>query len=487
MTALDFEGHSRFSAAGRICATVNRAGIWLMLSFHLVPLAAAAQGECPSPPPFHALRYDEDYLYLRNPECRNDPWDRIKYIPLNREGDWYLSLGGEVRPFYEWFRNEEWGSEPQDDNGYLLQRYMVHADVHMGERARFFSQLKSGIELGRRGGPRPVDEDKLDVHQAFLDLKFNPGGRRSVTFRIGRQEMDFGSSRLVSYREGPNVRRSFDGVRAIIRADGWDMSVFVSRPAETNAGIFDDAPDSEQAFWGVYAVHAFPVLPGGNIDLYYLGLERDRARFDQGIGREERHSVGTRLWGERASLDYNVELIFQWGSFGPGDIRAWTAASDTGYTFRSAPWKPRIGLRADVTSGDKDPLDPDLQTFNALFPKGAYFGLINPVGPANHRDLHPTLDLELHEQVALAADWLFFWRYTTADGVYGIPGNLLRTGQVSGARFVGHQPGVELTWRPDRHFTVNLNCALFFAGRFLQETPPGRNTTYFAAWVTYKF
>jgi hypothetical protein len=27
----------------------------------------------------------------------------------------YLSLGGEARPFFEWFRNEEWGSVPGDD------------------------------------------------------------------------------------------------------------------------------------------------------------------------------------------------------------------------------------------------------------------------------------------------------------------------------------------------------------------------------------
>jgi len=70
-------------------------------------------------------------------------------------------------------------------------------------------------------------------------------------------------------------------------------------------------------------------------------------------------------------LDYNFEFVFQWGSFGGGDIRAWMVASDTGYTFRYLPLRPRIGLKADIASGDSDPNDRDLQTFNAMFSKGS--------------------------------------------------------------------------------------------------------------------
>jgi len=43
------------------------------------------------------------------------------------------------------------------ENKYLLQRYMLHTDVHLGSRFRFFGQLKSGIEVNRVSGPRPAD------------------------------------------------------------------------------------------------------------------------------------------------------------------------------------------------------------------------------------------------------------------------------------------------------------------------------------------
>src|SRR5436190_15636803 len=123
----------------------------------------------PSVPPFKQLRYDESYAYLKDSSRRADLLDPIKFIPFTTNGDWYLTLGGEIRARYEYYHNSLWGRGPQDDNGYLLQRYMFHADLHVGEYFRFFSQFKSGLEDGRNGGPRPTDEDQFDLNQAFVD------------------------------------------------------------------------------------------------------------------------------------------------------------------------------------------------------------------------------------------------------------------------------------------------------------------------------
>ena len=466
----------------------------LLLSFTAV-VTRAQEGQTlstpdvrPTPTPYKMLRQDEDWGVMRDPSRRSDWSDKLKYIQLGAHEGWYVSVGGEARPYYERYRNEEWGSAPQDLSGYFLQRYMLHADFHFGESVRFFGQLKSGIETGKRGGPGPPDEDLLDVHQAFLDLVWNFSRKRSLTLRAGRQELNYGSGRLISMREGPNVRQSFDGAVLMLRAGAWRVDGFVVKPVETDAGFFDDAAVSSHTLWGAYAVRPLPrLLPGGNIDLYYIGLDRLRARFDQGREREIRQTVGTRLSGERRGWDYNAELVYQFGNFGRGNIRAWTVASDAGGTLRSVRMSPRLGFKANVTSGDRDPNNPDLGTFNPLFPKGAYFGQLASIGPLNHRDLHPTLDLTFPRGVTLTADWVFYWRQSTRDGLYGIPGNLLRTGQLSSARFIGHQPGVEVRWRVNRHIDFTVNYARFLAGRFLRETPPGEDTTFFAAWVTYRF
>jgi hypothetical protein len=115
---------------------------------------AIPQTSCPNATPYALLRQDENYSYLRNPACRTDFWDPIKYVPLSSSGDRYLTFGGEIREWYEGFRNANWGEGPQDGNGYLLQRLSLYGDWNAGKRVRLFGQLTSNIEAGRNGGPR---------------------------------------------------------------------------------------------------------------------------------------------------------------------------------------------------------------------------------------------------------------------------------------------------------------------------------------------
>jgi hypothetical protein len=436
--------------------------------------------------PYRQLRYDEDFRYLGDPSRAVDALDAIKYMPFTDRGDVYLTLGGEVRERYEYFHNAQWGAGPEDEDGYLLQRYMLHADQHVGERVRVFGQLKSGIETGRVGGPRPTDEDRLDVHQAFLDVTGGMDASFTLTARLGRQEMQYGSARLVSAREGPNVRQSFDGARLLLESGAWHADVFVTRPVETDPGTFDDEWDRERAFWGAYGTAPLPLLPDGNLDLYFLVLERDQATFDQGTAPENRRSLGSRLHGGPRPWDYNFEAVWQFGSFGAGRIQAWTVASDTGVTLACS-WAPRIGFKANITSGDRDPGVASLQTFNALFPRGAYFSETGLIGPANLVDLHPSVSVEPAAGLRVYADWDFFWRQSLRDGLYGVAVNPVRTGQGTDARYVGSQVQLGWEWRIHRYLSVTAIYAHFFAGAFLESSGAGEDVDFVTTWVTFKF
>jgi hypothetical protein len=96
--------------------------------------------------------HDVDNQYLSNSTCRQDYWDRLKCVPLGSNEERFLTVGGEVQEWYEGFRNASWGFGTQDENGYLLQRLTMYADIHAAPRVRFFVQLTSDIEAGRNGG-----------------------------------------------------------------------------------------------------------------------------------------------------------------------------------------------------------------------------------------------------------------------------------------------------------------------------------------------
>jgi hypothetical protein len=454
-----------------------------------VPSSEKSKG-CPAPAPYKLLRYEEDYSYLKDPNCRTDFWDPIKYIPWCGRDDWYLSVGGELRERYEFYHEQDAGAVPPNarDNGYLLERYLLHGDLHLGPYFRFFGQIVTGLEDGRIGGPRPdIDRDAFGVHQAFADFVLPLAGEKdTLTARLGRQEFEYGSGRLIDVRDGVNLRLSFDAARLLLHAGDWQVDGWWSKPVRNQPAVFDDDPDPNRSFWGVYAVHPLPLLPQGNIDLYYLGFENKQALYVQGPGYELRHSLGTRLWGRPLPWEYNLEYVWQFGTFGPGNIEAWSAANAVRYNFSELPLKPRLGLRFDVASGDNNLASANLQTFNPLFPSGMYFNLLNPVGPLNMIDLHPTLDLYAGEKVTLSFDWDFFWRESLGDGVYRISGTPLRPG-VGGARYAGNSPAATVVWNATQHLTVLTSYVHFFPGPFFQANPPDKGTDYFTVWLDYKF
>jgi hypothetical protein len=95
--------------------------------------------------------------------------DTLKYVRLSDSRDgWFLTLGAALRGRFESFTNTH-GSAANGTDGFLLQRSMVLADLHLGRRFRVFTQLKSGLVAGRKDGPRPPDEDRLDVRAGGLD------------------------------------------------------------------------------------------------------------------------------------------------------------------------------------------------------------------------------------------------------------------------------------------------------------------------------
>ncbi len=442
----------------------------------------------PTPPPYQQQRYDEDWSYLRDRDRQSDPLDRLKYIPLNDRG-WYVSLGGEARWRYEYFSQFAFGAGPQDSNGYLLQRYLLHADWHLGKRVRVFTQLQSGIENGRNGGPRLTDDDRLEIHQAFVDLKFG-NEDNSAVLRLGRHEMDLGAGRLISSGEGLNVKRSFDGARLIWKTRRWITNAQVDKLTQVKLGVFNDTPNPGLTYWGIGTTRSRPKHRAGE-SIFYIGFDRKRGLFDQGAGREIRQTLGFRSFGQSAKFDYNLDAFLQLGKFhalnNTSDIRGWAFSSDSGYLLNHSHVKPRLGLRADITSGDRNPKDNVLQTFNPLFPGTTYSDTIGLIGAPNLIGLFPNLRMTPLRGATVTVGSAFFWRESTRDGIYSINVAPLRTGQLSHARYVGAQPSVRVDWQLQRHWSYTLIVSGFATGQFLKETPPGKTTSYVTSWLTFKF
>lgn len=453
-----------------------------LLAAALALLGVAEAAACPTTPGYKNLRYEEDYGPLADPRCRKGDPDAFKHLPIGSAGG-YLSIGGEARARSEYVSRPDFGLDLAED-GVLLGRALLHADLHLNASVRAFVQAGSYVAVGRADGDLPTDEDRLDLAQGFIDLSADMAGGRA-TLRGGRQEATFGSARLVATRESPNVRRAFDGARLLWRDGALSVDAFYLQPIALGRGLFDDATDDTQALYGLYATLPGSPKAGLSVDLYYLGYRRDRARFAQGVAAERRHSLGIRLSGARGAADWDVEAVYQFGSFGAADLSAWTIASDLGLTIEAAPGRPRLGLKADVASGDGNLADDRLGTFNALYPKLPYFTEASIVAPANVIDLHPTIAFAPRSTLGVSFGANLLWRHRRADAFYAPP--LVPIAALgSRSRYVGTQAEVGAAWQASRHVEVKAWYVHFLAGDAIERIG-GSDVDFLATSVALKF
>ena len=335
-------------------------------------------------PPYTPQVWDIDWSYLAKPGSHQDWTDALHFIPLGKSPADYLSISGQIRERGEYQDHPDFGAQPAD-NGYLLQRYLLSGDLHLGKYFRTFVQLDSSLVDFRDGGPRPgIDEEKLDVNQGFVD--FSPWKRdedHSLNLRAGRQLVSLGSTRLVAIGAGLNVEQPFDGFRLTAKTNGFIAEGIALRPVVFNPGIFTNRPNSAEELWGLYLTHSVPHANKIFVDLYYLGYDHKSVRYAQGTGREQRETIGTRLWSHTPAWDYDFEYTGQFGRFGAGNIRAWGTGYHVGYTFNRARFAPHPEIDGGVLSGDHNLKDNTLSTFNPLFPNGNYLDEAILLGPYN--------------------------------------------------------------------------------------------------------
>jgi len=395
------------------------------------------------------------------------------------DGGGALQMDASLRLRSMYYDPARFGVQGGQEDGYGLLRALASIRAQR-DGWQAVAQLGVHAEQGRRGGAGGTDRGALDVQQAYVHWQ-----GEHVGWQLGRQEAGYGSSRLLSVRDGPNIRLAFDGVRGRWRAPRWQLDLMALRPVDNRPGAFDDRSDQGQYLLGGYATLQGRSA-GSGLDLYLLGYGRDDARFAGAQGDERRTTLGARWFARQPRWDANVELVGQRGtlSAAQGDlaIRAWTLASDTGVRWSQRAWQPRLGVKVDIASGDRTPGDGRLQTFNALYPKAAYFSEASLLAPANLMDVQPTLTLTPYPAITTEFGWQLAWKHRRADAIYTTPAPLAALpGSAGTPRRIGQQFKWETTWRASPQWQWQAQLAWFEAGPGLRAA--GGRDTLFASMV----
>ena len=439
-------------------------------------------------PKYFDLRYDEDFSYLDGPEgsYEKDFFDPIKNIHLG--DDWRLTLGGEFRFRMEAETNKAFGATEPAQDTFTLYRYLVHTELRYRKLFRVFVQGAAMFDEDRDLALRPIDENRWDLHQLFFDLRVL-GEDLPLTLRVGRQELSYGNQRLVSPFEWGNIRRRFDGVKLFAKGKTWDVDLWYVKPVIVQRKQ-SDRLDEDVDFYGAYVT--YKGIPRHGVDVYLFAIDDTGDALNPNGKRGDRstYSLGSRFWGKTAGFDYETEWTGQWGHWAGHTVEAWSAALDGGYTFEKLAWSPRLGTGFDWASGDRNPFDRQVGTFDQLYPLGhKYFGFLDLVGRQNITAANVNLSAWPVPKKVKAAIWYHaFFLSHERDALYNAGGGVVRRDRTGlSGKEIGHEVDVTVSWKIDRHSDLLLGWSHLWDGNFIVDTGVDRDVDLFYVQYAMKF
>jgi hypothetical protein len=430
----------------------------------------------PAPKP---INHDEDYSGFRDIRDAN-LWTRLKYLPLVDKT--YMTLGGELRLRPEIRIGERWGRGPQDDDGNFQQRTRVWADLQVQGFLRAFVDIEHATSSGLDSVMAPIEEGKADFNQAFLEARL-PLGKAKIVARIGRQEIGIGNNTVFDMREGANTRRSLDLLRIMGTAGKWDGGFLTGHSVLEKLGTFDDATNHDFDLTGGHFGRTFGGgTRTGRAEALFVSSDRASLAFDsEPAARDQRRTLSLRYAGRRDAWSIDVEGIRQWGDFGNLDIDAYYVTGTLSHLWNGG-WKPKLGLRLDVGSGDKNPNDNKIGTYAPLFPKPLTYN--GDLGPHNLTILQPQLSITPDPRLNLDFSVAALWRTSIHDGVYSLGGAILRNGTESDSRFFGKRATAAGRYAINPWMTLGFYTIY---GDLAKEFQPGRNLFYATTYLTFRF
>ncbi|RJG50389.1 hypothetical protein D0Z70_23800 [Sphingobium terrigena] len=85
------------------------------------------------------------------------------------------------------------------------------------------------------------------------------------------------------------------------------------------------------------------------------------------------------------------------------------------------------------------------------------------------------MEFDLGSGASASVAAMAYWRYSRGDGVYDIPGHLIRAAGDSDARFVGKEAEATLAWQASQEWELSTSVSAFAPGAFIRQSGAARS------------
>ncbi len=415
-------------------------------------------------------------------------------------GDTVFSIGGSLRLRYEYVDDFNIKQYIDTQDKYLLERFRLEFALKTKQGIQAFIQFQDAhcidclLENEDFKGTSPF-VNEFDLRQAYLQwtkIEKSPFG-----FKVGRQAISYRDNRLFGPGEWGNVGRyTWDAAMLKYEDSYVHLDTFYSKRIFYRPTEFFD----ENFPYSAYAVYAQVKKLPFDLDLFYVYKYNgdDKDKYGELYQRERRHTLGfylqgkVPLQGKDYSLNYSGLYAYQTGRYPTKDkdISSCGAYANLGLDFNL--FIPQsFWVRFSYGSGDKDPGDDEVQTFDGVF--GAidlYYGRMNMFSWMNLEDYQLTYELRPVKGLKIIADYHWFRVDENDDAWYYGTGKPARTAtQVSAtdSNSLGTELDIFAIYKATKSLEFQLGYCYFSPGTVIKKSGFHEESNYFIFQTFFQF
>lgn len=398
----------------------------------------------------------------------------------------HLTLGGEIRL-----------RTVASDNAQLVAgrdvrqnqlRAVVGAHWIPGPHVRAYAELGAGrVDDGQAVAPANFQNDAA-LQQIFVDLRASPG---DVMFgaMFGRQEFSDGPRQLISLSDGPNLHRTWNGVRLYGHGPRMRLGAFDFKATRLGGGALDETVNSGERLRGLTG--SFIVTPGHGpntyLDPFWYRTDNNAYRVAGVPGMDHRDTYGARLWGRAGQFRFDWTAARQTGDTVNGrPVDAWALFTVQSLALSESGWKPRLTSHVDVASGGGAFDGRSVRDFNPLYASSNYLGEGQFLGLTNLMIVAPGIAVAPTHKTSVTLEYGYARRLDEKDAIYAGGGCVYGGTERTSGHYIGGLARLTGTWSANRYLSFRLNVEHLRAGGALQRAGFTSGTyAYLDATVRY--
>ncbi len=312
-----------------------------------------------------------------------------------------------------------------NDYHQLVFRALLGADLRVGDIFRVYAELGHG-DAEVKGNPSVNTQsaqynNELAVQQAFAEVKGMIGSAQ-ISAMGGRFEFSDGPRQIISFSNGPNMHRTWNGYRLSLHTPNFRLSYFTAKPTALGYGEFDESDSTVEKLTAVTAsikLSSYSKNKSTFLDPLYYRNYNGAGSNGSDTGAEHRSTYGLRFWGSRGPVNFDYMFFRQTGDHLGQQIDAWLASANQSIQLTKGGWRPRVGVKVDVASGGGSYSKVGtIHSFVATYSSIGLFGEGHLLGQTNLALIAPNIEFEPLEKVRVSAEYDLAERMDQHDAVY---------------------------------------------------------------------